>query len=935
MRYLPVLLPGLASAAMLLSTATLFAEPGPPKKVASVEGITEYDFDNGLRLLLYPDDSRSKFTVNMTVLVGSRHEGYGETGMAHLLEHLVFKGTPRHANVPKFLQEHGAQFNGSTSDDRTNYYETEPADEGNLESALDLESDRLVNSYIRKSDLDSEMTVVRNEFERGENSPAGVLMKRISSVAYDWHNYGKSTIGNRSDIERVPIDNLQAFYRKFYQPDNVVLIVAGKFKEAKALELVQKYFGVLPRPERKLYPTYTEEPEQDGERFVTLRRVGDGGEVGVAYHEPAGPHPDSAALEILGSVLSSQPSGLLYKALVETKKATSAFARSSADHDPGLFTTSASVRDSQTLDEVRDILLGTVEGVATNGVSEEAVNRAKQQILKNRERAAADTAQMGVSLSEWAAQGDWRLYFLHRDRIEQVTPEQVKTVAAKYLKRNNRTVGYFLPTEKPERVPIPPTPELSGLVADYKGRALVAQGEAFDPTPENIEARVKRMDLPEGVKVVLLPKKNRGGEVQLSLTLHYGDEKNLKEVEGAAGFLSELMLRGTKKLSYQEMRDELDRLEATLGGGGGGGGRRGGGRGGRGGGGGGALGSVSFSIQAKRETLPAVLEILRQVLHEPALPAAEFEVMKRGRIAGLEQNRSEPATLAGRWLSRTLSPYSADDIRYVPTTEEAIARLEAVKYEQVVQLYRDYLGSGEGELTIIGDFDPDKSLPLLKDMLAGWKAPKPYARIAMPLTDPVAGTQHKINTPDKANATYTGALQFAMRDDDADYPATVMANYVLGGGSLSSRLANRIRQQDGLSYSVGSALAVSSYDQRAMLTISAICNPQNIVHVAKDVQEELEKLLRDGVTPEELDKAKQGYLQAQKVRLTTDAAIAGLLAEYTRTGRTMTHYADQEKKISALTKEQVDAAARKYFDPKKLVIVTAGDFEAKAAEAAK
>src|SRR6266853_1187578 len=225
----------LALAGALLLTGRSFpADGAPPKTVATVEGITEYQFDNGLRLLLFPDNSQSKVTVNLTVLVGSRQEGYGETGMAHLLEHMVFKGTPRHPKIPKALQEHGAQFNGSTSSDRVNYFETLAATDENLEFALALEADRMVNSYIKKEDLDSEMTVVRNEFERGENSPQAVLMKRVEATAYAWHNYGKPTIGNRSDIERVPVENLQVFYRKYYQPDNVVLIITGKFDEVKA-----------------------------------------------------------------------------------------------------------------------------------------------------------------------------------------------------------------------------------------------------------------------------------------------------------------------------------------------------------------------------------------------------------------------------------------------------------------------------------------------------------------------------------------------------------------------------------------------------------------------------------------------------------------------------------------------------------------------------
>ncbi|MGH7968741.1 MAG: M16 family metallopeptidase, partial [Limisphaerales bacterium] len=722
---------GLGSVLFLAVTIALAVDAPQPKKVATVEGISEYQFDNGLRALLFPDDSQSKFTVNMTVLVGSRQEGYGETGMAHLLEHMVFKGTPRHPHVPKDLQDHGAAFNGSTSSDRVNYFETLAATDENLEFAIDLEADRLVNSFIRKEDLDSEMTVVRNEFERGENSPGSVLIQRIESVAYDWHNYGKPTIGNRSDIERVPIENLRGFYKKYYQPDNIILIVAGKFDEGKALASIAEHFGALPRPTRKLEATWTEEPAQDGERFVTLRRVGDVSAIGVAYHIPSGAHEDAAALTVLGNILSTQPSGRLYKALVETKKASSASAGARREHDPGLFMADADVPQGGSLDDVRDTLLSTIESIGVDGVTTEEVNRAKQQILTARERAATDTAQVGISLSEWAAQGDWRLYFLFRDRIEKVTPDRVKAVAAEYLVRNNRTVGVFIPTDKPERVPIPATPDIASLMADYHGRAAIAQGEAFDPTPENIEARAQRLELPEGIKVTLLPKKTRGTEAHLALTLRYGNEENLKGFETASAFVPQLMLRGTKKLSYQQLQDELDRLGATLGSGAGGGGRRGR----RGGGeGAGSLGTVTFSIQAKRDTLPDVLRILGQVLREPAVPADEFDVMKRERLAAIERMKTEPAMLAPRLLQRELSPYPKDDVRYIPTVEETIERLKSTTYDQVVELYRDYLSSQAGELTIVGDFDPAACLPVLKESLAGWKASKPYARITSPLT---------------------------------------------------------------------------------------------------------------------------------------------------------------------------------------------------------
>jgi zinc protease len=884
------------------------AEAGSPKTVASVEGITEYLLDNGLRVLVFPDPSTPKVTVNMTVLVGSRHEGYGETGMAHLLEHMVFKGTPTHRDIPQVMKERGAQFNGSTSGDRTNYYETLPASDENLEFAIRLEADRLVNSFVKAEDLRTEMTVVRNEFERGENSPQRVLMQRMDEAAFAWHNYGKSTIGNRSDIERVPIGNLQAFYRKFYQPDNVVLVLAGKFDENKALDLVSKYFGSIPRPERKLDDTYTEEPPQDGERVVTLRRVGDTPLVGVIYHVPAAAHPDSPALQVLANILSAQPSGRLYKALVEPKKAASVFAFARPMHDPGTIMVMAELPKGGSVDEVRDTILATLETVKDQGVTQEEVDRARQKFLKDYELAADDANQLAIRLSTAIAQGDWRLYFLDRDRVEKVTPSQVKEVAGKYLALSNRTVGVFLPSEQSQRTPVPTTPDIAGLVEGYHGREAGARGEAFDALPLAIEARVKRPEPIDGVKVALLPKKTRGESVHLRLTLRYGDAENLKGYEDAAGFLPDLMTRGTKDLTRQKIQDALDKNVANL---------RGFGQ----------LGSVNFSVTTKRANLPAVLEILRQILREATLPAEEFEVMKVERLTRLEQGRTEPGTLASYRLDRLLSEYPKGDVRYQRTIDEEIEGLRSATVEQVRTLYRDYLGSGQGELSIVGDFEPSEALPILARSLEGWKASQPYARIENPFQPDLKAARETILTPDKANATYYAGLTMPVRDDHPDYPALVIGNFILGGGSISSRIADRLRQKGGLSYGARSSFFSSPLDPRATLNVSAIYNPANVSKVITGVDEEIERLLRDGVSPEELEQAKTGYQRQRQVGRSNDSALAGMLASDLQVGRTMQYDADLEQSIARLTPEVVNAALRKHLDPKRLSVVTAGDFK--------
>jgi zinc protease len=289
---------------------------------------------NGLRVLLFPDASKPKLTVNMTYLVGSRHEGYGETGMAHLLEHVLFIKTTKRDSVKQDLTDHGAEWNGTTSFDRTNYFETVTASDENLKWAIELEADRMVNCKISKEIMAPEMTVVRNEFEMGENNPNGMLYQRTLEAAYTFHNYGKSTIGARSDIENVPYNRLQAFYQKYYQPDNAVLTIAGKFDESKALADVAGAFADVPRPQRTLDKTYTVEPTQDGERTVALRRVGDVQAVMAAYHIPAATHPDAAVVEVLSTVLGESPSGRLYKAMVDNKNSVSASMEAEQLHAP-------------------------------------------------------------------------------------------------------------------------------------------------------------------------------------------------------------------------------------------------------------------------------------------------------------------------------------------------------------------------------------------------------------------------------------------------------------------------------------------------------------------------------------------------------------------------------------------------------------------------
>ncbi len=906
-------LPGLTGLAVLLflcptPSARSAETPAMPKKIVTLEGITEYRLDNGLRVLLFPDPASSKVTVNCTVFVGSRFEGYGETGMAHLLEHMVFKGTPTHPNVPKALRDRGAMFNGTTSNDRTNYFETLDGTDDNLEFAIRLEADRLVNSYVKRDDLVTEFVVVRNEFERGENNPQYILNQRMTSAAYEWHNYGKSTIGNRTDIERVPIDRLQAFYRKYYQPDNAMVIVAGKFNEEKALAYIAKYFGTLKKPTRELEQTYTEEPPQDGEHDVVLRRVGAVGAAGAVYHVPAGPHEDFPPLQVLSMVLDSEPSGALYKALVPTRKATQVQTFASGGHDPGLFQAMVEVEKGASPEEVRDLMLDVLENKAKDTITDEEVERAKRKLAKDTEMQYTDSNRVGVALSNWAAMGDWRLFFLQRDRVAKVTTADVKRVAERYLRRNNRTSGVYIPTQAQDVTDVPPTPDVDKLVSELKSGKTIAAGEAFDPTVANIVERLKLKEL-GGVKVGLLPRKTRGETVSATLTLHFGNAESLKGNTSATQFLGELLMRGTKKHNYQQLQDAIDHLKARL--------RVSA-----------TVGSLSVSIECKKENFADVLDLVAEILREPSFPADEFDVLKRQTRDGLERTRTEPLPLAQRMLQRKLSPYPKDDVRYVPTVEESVERLDAVTLDQVRKLYTTQVGAGRGEFVVVGDFDEAVAMKGLQTVTKDWKAEVPFRRIDRPAIVGVKGESILIETPDKKSAFYFAGFMLPLNDLDLDYPALELADFIFGGGSLSSRLGDRVRQKEG-SYQVGSQFQASSLDKSARFTIVASFNPTLLAKIDTAMAEELSRMVKDGATEKEVKEAKAAYLGQLKQRRSTDGQLASLIEDELFAGRSFGYYGDVEKKIEALTADDVNQAFRKHIDPTKLVIIRAGDFKAK------
>ena len=884
--------------ASVAANAAGVALPKGVTEAHSVEGITEYRLPNGLKVLLLPDASRPTVAVNVTYLVGSRHENYGETGMAHLLEHLVFKGTPKIKELDKEFTKRGFRSNATTSLDRTNYFDLFKASDDNLKWALEMEADRMVNAFIAKKDLDTEMTVVRNEFEQGENSPSNVLIKRMQSIAYDWHNYGNSTIGNRSDIENVKIENLRAFYRKYYQPDNAVLLVAGKFEPAKTLAWIAKSFGAIPKPKRTLPPIWTVEPTQDGERSVVVRRKGDIQFVAVIYRTPASLHRDSDMISYATNILANSPSSRLHKQLVETGKAVAVFPFGLGSFAPGVQGVGAVVKNGEAVEPVRDALIAAMETFSNTPPTDEEMERVRRENLNGIEKLLTDHESIGVSMSEIIALGDWRLLFQSRDREASITTEQVAAAAKQYFKRDNRTVGSFLPEDNPQRADIPTAPSTEQAMAGFKPNTARASAENFDATPANIERRTVRSKI-GGLDVALLAKKSRGETVSVAIDLHWGDEKSLFGKKWVAILTQALLTHGSGKYTRAQLADEMSKLKMT--------------------------GGID-TFDTTKANLPAALALVAHVMQTPTFPESELIQIRKQYLTAIEAQRNEPSSQATNALSLHLNRYPAGDIRASETIDASIAALNAVTLEEIKAFHQQFYSASHGQLSIVGDIDVAETSKLIEQNFGNWKNDQPYTRLSNAF-QPVPPLRKQINTPDKENGFYIAQINLPLRDDDEDYPAVFLANYLFGGAGLDSRVMKRIRQNEGLSYGGGSRLTADPFERNASFTINAIAAPQNLAKVEQALKEELVRALKEGFSKEEVARAKSGILQQRAQDRTTDSALVIGLNRHASRKRTFAFAQAFDDKIGQLTAEQVNAAFRKAIDPAQLSVVTAGDEE--------
>ena len=891
----------------LLNTNNVQAQTAP-KLITTVEGIKEYELNNGLRILLMPDESQTNIAVNIVYKVGSRHEGYGESGMAHLLEHMLFKQCKKFVDIKKAIADKGASANGTTWYDRTNYYEILSASDENLRWAIDMESDRMVNSKILSEELKKEFSVVRNEFEIGENYPSGVLQERVLSSMFLWHNYGKSTIGSKEDIERVKPEILKTFYKKYYQPDNAVLIIAGKFDEKKALTYCQQYFGPIPKPTRQLQPTYTVEPPQDGERQVSLRRTGDIQYIGMAYHTPSLADKDYAANDALLQILTTVPSGILYKKLVETKLATVQYGYAQTLHDPGFSYFQVEVPKDKSIDSAKQALFFVMDYINKVTFTEEDLTRAKNILLKAAEDLQSRTNDLAIALTEYIGAGDWRLAFLYRDRVEKLTVADLQAVAKNYYKPSNRTYGVFVPDAAPDRTVVAETPDIAKLLNGYKGKEVAAQKANFENNIENIKKNTEYGTLPNGGKYALLEKPTKGDKITASIVLRYGDENSLNNKSEIEGVLADMLVAGTTTRTREQLADQLDKIKTDISFSAGSGG-------------------LSVNINTDKQNLAAALVLLEDMLKNSKFDATEFDKAILETKAAYETNKNEPSTLASEKLGKLTTNYPKGHPYYAANTDEALEELAKVKLEEVKKFYTDFIGANNSVSVFVGEVDKKQVKEFLEKSFGKWNSKQSYKEIEPTYFESKVTTE-TINTPDKTNAIVLGTINLNISRKHPDYQATLFANELLGGGAfLNSRIPQRLREKEGMSYGAGSFMNVQYKYNTGSWGVYAYFNPLYKGRLDSAMHQELDKAIKDGFTQDELTKTISSYMEQDKASLGNNENLAGMIRSYLGNDRDLSDYTRFQAKLKTLSLAEVNAALRKYFDKSKLVMIYGGDFE--------
>jgi zinc protease len=906
MRRLPVLLVVLSCAIAAYAEVKL---PANVERVETFGGITQYRLQsNGMPILLVPNHASPVFTFMVVYHVGSRNEAPGNTGSAHLLEHMIFNKSTEHFGRAKghrtfqeVLYEAGADFsstNMTTWYDRMNGYSTLPADK--LELAMKIEADRLGRALILDSERQSEMSVVRNEFEIGENNPTQALYKAVIGAAIQAHPYHWSTIGYRSDIEGVTTEKLREHYRNFFWPNNAQAILVGDFDPQKALQIFAREFGAFEPSPDPIPEVITVEPPQEGERRTIVKRPGTVSLVMLGYIRPGALHPDFLPLEVLRTILADGVNSRLHQAVVETQLASDVSALNFTLRDPFPLLVGATVAPGREPGNVEESLKAALYAVAENGVTEDELRQAKQQIETSIIRSRDGTFQYTWALGEAVASADWKWFLTYVDRINAVTADDVKRVAATYLVPDRATVGWFVPTVAATSAATAPVAAKAETVV--QPRAAMKQTKPTSSSRgRSFAERTTRKVLPNGIIVDVV--ENRANPtVAIRGLVFAGGSTSPAGQPSIADLTARMMQRGTAKRTKEQIASLLDGAGATR-----------------------SYGTNLFdatlSLNGLSRDLPLLIDVLADELRNPKF--APEELAKAKSELRTTVLRNDDAT-AFRAMEKLTQLVYVEGHPYRPAGRAAMeASIEAATADDLRAFHRARYTGANLVLAIVGDVDAKSTIALVEKHLGGLEPGKRLRIAAEPATPAEAPSSEVITMPGKANVNLVLGSSSGLRRSDPDYEAALIANAALGQNALSSRIGRRVRDTEGLSYNLFSRYDLSDALDGIWFVNIAVA-PQNVAKALHSTREEIAKFAAEGATEEEVEIQKNFFAGNFQVGLSTNAGVASTLITAEKFGFGPRYLDEFPSRMRSVTRDEVNEAIKSRFYPDRLHLIIAG-----------
>ena len=878
------------------ASASVMATERSSEVVSELEGITEYRLSNGLRVLLAPMESSSSIAFNMIYLSGSLEDPQGKGGTAHLLEHLLYRGTESlpGAQLAQALSQLGIQSNATTSYDRTRYHAVLSADQDKLDYLIALEAERMVKARFDQADLEGERDVVLREMAQHQDNPLNALTQSILASATPDQGLGRPVLGSQAELGRVGLDDVRAFYAQHYQPGNAVIVVTGRFDAAHTLREIERHFVALPgRPVAE--PVALSLPT--GPASVQVR----GGShewLVLAYPLAGARAPGNIVLAPLSDILAAEPHGRLYQALMVADKGAGVVAQSVSFRGGGYQLFAVLLGEGQSMDEARGALIEQVEGLARQPLKVEELQRFQNTWKSVKTQVLRDPMLLANRLSEDVAVGDWRLFLDSHARVAELTVDKLQSQALAYFQPQRRLLGELRPGEgqaPAAQAPVVPAAAREGLTAKAVELPDAVDLEAFAESVELVERSIRRDTLDNGLKLALRQLPGASRPVEGILNLRFGDAESLAGKRALADLVGTLVLRGTQNRSYQQIVDQVIAMGSRL-----------------------VIvpedgGVLKVSFQVEREHLGEMLELIADILQKPAFQRTELHLVKRNWQSAWARPIGQPAAVAALSLGRQAAPWPVADIRRHFEPKERLAELKPLSRDDLLTFHRDFYGANHGEFALSGDFDPQAVREQVQRLFGSWNSKAKYARVAQPYRSVESARLHvRAQAPQAGH--YLARLHFEFNAQSAENPALHIAEHILGRKPLVSRLSQRLREQENLSYDVRTSIKLATFDNDSWITIQADYPRGQGPRLADIVREEVACLIEHGIDEQELERAKRTILHERRLYFGQDANILSDMARQLYLGTNMiSTWSGRNQAFAGVTLEQVNDAIRKHL----------------------